>query len=92
MKRVSLELDSDGFRELLTSQEVADLVEESAKQVAAAAEAVSIPGSVFVVKGPKRGGYGGGRVIAYVAADNVKASRSIIYKHALEKAINGGRG
>jgi hypothetical protein len=87
MKRVTLELDSEGFRELLTSQEVADLVEESAKQVAAAAEAVSIPGSVFVVKGPKRGGYGGGRVIAYGAAENQAAYREAVYAHTLEKAV-----
>ena len=90
MKRVQLELDSAGFRELLTSQEVSDLVQETAEKVAASAEAAAIPGSVFEVKGPRQGGYGGGRVIAYVAAGNTKAMRSVIYNYALERAISSG--
>ena len=87
MKRVSIELDSAGFRELLLSDEIAEVVDEAANRVASAAYGHSIPGSQYVVKGPKAGGYGGGRMIAYVAADNTKAAISATDKNSLERAI-----
>lgn len=87
MKRVSIELDSSGFRELLLSDAVADLVEQKAEQVASAAERNSSIGARFVVKGPRQGGYGGGRMIAYVAADNGAALRSATDKNSLERAV-----
>lgn len=92
MKRVQLEFISSGFRDLLLSSEVASEVNKAAREVAKAATSHKASNDhdapSFVVKGPKRGNYGGGRVIAYVAADNDAAMRAVIYKHALERAVN----
>lgn len=87
MKQVSLELDSEGFRELLMSQEVAEVVDQSAERVAAAAASNSSARASWEVKGPKPGGFGGGRQIAYVAAGNKAAMKDSIYNYALERAV-----
>lgn len=92
MKRIQLEFLSDGFHELLCSEPVSEQVEKAAEKVANVATSSARTTrkgdpAQFIVKGPKMGGYGGGRVIAYVSADNQNAYREAIYGHVLEKAI-----
>lgn len=92
MKRIRLEFLSDGFHDLLCSEPIAEQVENAAEKVADVATSsarMTRKGDPpqFIVKGPKLGGYGGGRVIAYVAADNQAAYREAVYAHVLEKAV-----
>lgn len=92
MKRIQLEFLSEGFHDLLCSEPVAEQVEKAADKVASVATSSARTTrkgepAQFIVKGPKMGGYGGGRVIAYVAAENQAAYREAVYNHALEKAI-----
>lgn len=97
MKRIELEFISEGFHELLCSDEVEQLVSDTSEKVAARATASSSSSqqkgskkkepAQFVVKGPKLGGYGGGRWIAYVSAENDEARRHAVFAHRLEKTI-----
>lgn len=93
MKRVQLEFLSEGFHDLLCSEPVADEVASAAEHVAdiatssATSSKTSDEPARFVVKGPKLGGYGGGRYIAYVSADNSEAAWDAIYNHRLETSI-----
>jgi hypothetical protein len=93
MKRVQLEFISQGFHDLLCSEPVAGEVEAAAEKVAGMATSSATRSKTsdeparFVVKGPKIGGYGGGRYIAYVSADNSEAAWDAIYNHRLETVI-----
>lgn len=92
-KRITLEFLSDGFRELLLSDEVSEVVMEAANRVAetATSEAQSKSKAKdaprYVVKGPRKGGYGGGRIIAYVAPDNAAAYTDQARYTRLEQVI-----
>lgn len=95
-KRVQIEFLSEGFHELLMSDEVAEQVADAAKRIAdrATAEAGAVSKAKkerpqFVVKGPKAGGYGGGRVIAYVASENASAYTDQTRNARLESVIWG---
>lgn len=94
-KKVRLELNSNGIREMLLGKEVEEMIGNKANEIAK--EANSLAGSLdgdepphYVVKGPKAGGYGGGRNIAYVAAGNTEAYIDESRNHTLEKAVSGG--
>lgn len=91
MKRIQIEFISSGFREILCSQGVSDEVQKAANKIATQAAASSKTyynlKPEYKVKGPKMGGYGGGRIIAHVAADNGSAIRAALYDHVLEKVI-----
>lgn len=93
MKRIQLEFVSEGFHDLLCSDAIAGEVESAANKIADMATAsAAVPNrsserAMYVVKGPKMGGYGGGRVIAYVAADNGVASWDAIKHRRLETTI-----
>lgn len=99
MKRVRIQFISRGFHDLLESPEIAREVEYAANRVANKAAALSkakirhTKGRVaeYVVKGPKKGGYGGGRQVAYVAASNKYAYGDAARNMILEKAINSLR-
>jgi hypothetical protein len=69
------------------SQEVAEVVDQAAERVASAAAGYGTAHSEWEVQGPKPGGFGGGRQIAYVSCGNRSALRATIYNHALERAI-----
>lgn len=99
MKKVRIEFLSRGFHELLCSDEVAEVVADAAADVAETATALSrstirhTKGRLaeYEVKGPKLGGYGGGRVIAYVSAANKYAYGDAVRHMILEKAVNARR-
>lgn len=100
MKSVRIEFLSDGFHELLCSSGVAGAVDDAARGVAT--NATSIAGAkykgsndsapLYEVRGPKLGGYGGGRVIAYVSAANSAAAYEAAVDHVLEQAVWAGGG
>lgn len=94
MKRVRLEFISSGFRDLLMSDEVSEVVMDAAGDVAKTASAMSTANrkrghgdAEYVVKGPRKGGYGGGRIIAYVATNNLLAYYDNVRNATLEKAV-----
>lgn len=93
MKRIQLEFLTEGFHDLLCSDEVADEVAAAASKIAQKANAAAeVPNrsserARYIVKGPKVGGYGGGRVIAYVSADNPAATWDAIRNRRLETTI-----
>ncbi len=96
MKRVQIDFISDGFRELLMSDDISEQVGAAAQKVAAEATKQGSQSknrrhnaepARYIVEGPKPGNYGGGRVIAYVAAENAEARRDAIYAHRLERVI-----
>lgn len=79
-KKVRIEFISDGFREILSSAGTASVVDESAQRIAANASA---SGGTFVASG-FMGGYGGGRYIGIVAADDYEA----MYNEAVDKTLS----
>lgn len=93
MKRITLEFVSDGFRDLLCSEPVKEQVEQAAERIADMATSSATRSKPlkkparYIVKGPKLGNYGGGRWIAYVAADTKPAVWDAIYNHRLETVI-----
>lgn len=97
MSRVRLEFVSSGFKELLESAEVAGVVMDAARDIQQEAEALSAgvghtkDSAKYAVKGPRIGDYGGGRVIAYVAADNAAAYGDAVRHQVLERAVNARR-
>lgn len=92
-QRIQIEFLSQGFHELLMSDEIAEQVDAAAKKIAdrATTEAASVSKArkkpEYVVKGPKAGGFGGGRIIAYVAADNAAAYTDQVRNARLESVI-----
>lgn len=93
MKRIQLEFLSDGFHDLLCSEPVSEQVEKASERIAGMATSSATRSKQskaparYVVKGPKMGGYGGGRYIAYVAADSPAATWDAIHNHRLETVI-----
>ena len=59
MKKIRIEFLSEGFRDLLMSDEIAGLVKDSADDIAEAAKSASTSSKAgYEVKGPKPGGFG----------------------------------
>ncbi len=98
MKRIQLEFVSEGFREILCSEEVGELVINTARKIADKATSTSHSKRhykeppIFEAKGPKLGGYGGGRQVAYVSSANEAAYREAVFAHRLEKTIYSFKG
>lgn len=99
MKRIQIEFVSEGFREILCSDEVGELVINTARKIADKATSDSMTSKrcykespIFEAKGPKLGGYGGGRQIAYVSSANESAYREAVFAHRLEKTIYSFKG
>lgn len=81
-KQVRIELDHDGFRQLLSSSEVASLVDSTGKKLASRA------GKGFIAK-PAHGGFGGGRHICHVGTGDKDAMEAQARDKALTKALHG---
>lgn len=94
-QQVRIENNSAGWRALLLSSGVRDLVETTANEITAKANAIAPSvgkdrdAPKYITKGPKAGQYGGGRYIAYVAADNSEALIAESRHKVLEKACGG---
>lgn len=76
-KKVRIELNHDGFRQLLNSPEVVRLVDSTGESLAAKA------GPGFVAE-PAQGNFGGGRHICHVGTGN---SKDAMYAQATTKAL-----
>lgn len=93
MRRVQIEFLSEGFREILMSDGVAEQVEDAANRIAdrATAEAGAVSNAKdsprFIAKGPRQGYYGGGRVVAFVASENASAYSDQVKNARLESVI-----
>lgn len=79
--KITIELNHDGIRELLTSPEIGAEVEKAAQAIASRA------GDGFEVVGPQGLGYGGGRVGYGVAAVTYEARLAEAENGTLSKAV-----
>lgn len=95
-KRIKIEINSKGIKELLLGPEVSKLISDVSEKIAEDANRLAGPGTdekpEYVVKGPKVGSYGGGRNIAYVAAGNSAAFIDESRNHTIESALGGRAG
>jgi len=86
---VRLEFNSDGFREILQSDGVRALVEETAHNIQSKANGNLVESSDGYEVDVISGGYGGGRWVGFVAsADAAAAAAESEYK-ALSRAVDG---
>lgn len=81
-KRIRIELDHAGFRQLLEGPEVTELVDSLGDQLAARA------GAGFVSK-PMRGDFGGGRHVCHVGTGDETAMAAQATDKALTRALYG---
>lgn len=79
--KVRIELNHDGIRSLLLSEGVSAVCKDAAERIAARA------GDGFEVVGPKRLGYGGGRVGWGVEAATNEARLAEAQDKALSRAV-----
>ena len=80
---IRIEFISDGWRQILNSQAVADVVNDAGQKIAQRA------GEGFVYK-PQKLHYGGGRVGGFISAQTIEARRAEATSKTLTKAVNGG--
>lgn len=81
-KRIRIELNHDGFRQLLSGPEVTRLVDSTGASLAAAA------GPGFVAN-PDQGDFGGGRHVCHVGTgDSVEAMQAQAEFKALTRALH----
>ena len=81
-KQIRLEFISEGFKEILCSQGVKEVVEDKADEIAVRAQA-NLTGNGDVTTSSRLGGYGGGRYVAYVHCPAYEESEN----KALSKAV-----
>jgi hypothetical protein len=84
MPSVRVEMDSAGFKAILSGPEVEGLLRKHAEAIAAAAG----PGHVVDII---QGGYGGGRKVAIIATDTVDAMIAEATDRNLTRALDAGR-
>ena len=81
--KVKIELLSDGIRDLLCSQPIANECEKAAERIAARA------GDGFEVLPLRQMGFGGGRVGYAVKAETEEAKKAEAEDKVLSKAVTG---
>ena len=82
--KIRLELNHDGIKALLNSQEVSEFCREQAKEIAERA------GDGFEVVGPKSLGYGGSPRVGWgVEADTYAAKLEEANNKTLSRAVKG---
>lgn len=86
--KLRIEFDSKAFREILMSQKVADVLKDTGQRIASTATA-SIPyeGSNGYYCNVTRGGYGGGRMVAFVGGLDFLADLAEANQKVLTKAV-----
>ena len=75
MKSMHIKFNSDGFKEILCSDGVRDLVAQSASEICARANENDIEGKCGFYTGPYIGNYGGGRWVDTIRPENYSAAR-----------------
>lgn len=95
MSDVTIEFNSDGFRQILLSSGVRGVVAEATQQIAARANANLIDTSSegyegTVMESPRMSGYGnGGRWVGFVRALDYKAMADEAENKSLSRAVSG---
>ncbi|MBW3077691.1 hypothetical protein [Bifidobacterium simiiventris] len=82
--KVRMQFNSAGFRQILNSQPVANLIGQQAQRIKTAA------GDGFEVDGPRPMNYGGGRMGAFVTAVTHQARTAEARDKTLTRAVGGG--
>lgn len=85
---VRLVFNSDGFRQILQSEGVHDLVQQTAEEIAEKANANNTRGGQGFEARTQIGGYGGGRYIGFVTAADNKAKIAESEDKALTRALS----
>lgn len=85
MKISKIEFNSAGFRALLFSEGVKDLVQKTTDDIAARANANANGGFEARIR---KGGYGGGRYIGFITTAEPSAIRAEAEDKALTRAIS----
>lgn len=82
---IRIEFNSDGFREVLESQGVHDLVQEVTQDICDKANANNTRGGEGFAMNVMRGGYGGGRWIGFVKTTD----KNSMIAESEDKALTG---
>lgn len=82
-----LVFNSAGFREILLSNEVKDLVTEKAEEIRVKADANNIRGGDGFYSNVEVGGYGGGRWIGFVGTTDKESEIAESEDKALTRAL-----
>lgn len=85
---VRLVFNSDGFRQILQSDGVYDLVQQTAEEIAEKANANNTRGGEGFEARTQIGGYGGGRYIGFVTTADNKAKIAESEDKALTRALS----
>ena len=85
---VRLVFNSDGFRQILQSEGVHDLVQQTAEEIAEKANANNTRGGQGFEARTQLGGYGGGRYIGFVTTADNKAKIAESEDKALTRALS----
>lgn len=85
---VRLVFNSDGFRQILQSDGVHDLVQQTAEEIAEKANANNTRGGQGFEARTQIGGYGGGRYIGFVTTTDNKAKIAESEDKALTRALS----
>lgn len=85
---VHLVFNSDGFRQILQSEGVHDLVQQTAEEIAEKANANNTRGGQGFEARTQIGGYGGGRYIGFVTTADNKAKIAESEDKALTRALS----
>ena len=85
---VRLVFNSDGFRQILQSEGVHDLVQQTAEEIAEKANANNTRGGEGFEARTQIGGYGGGRYIGFVTTADNKAKIAESEDKALTRALS----
>lgn len=87
MKQTKIEFISAGFREVLLSEGVRDLVDEAATQIQQRADANLQEASEGFEKTVMVGGFGGGRWVGFVQTTDAASCRAEAEYNALSGAV-----
>lgn len=85
---IRLVFNSDGFRQILQSEGVHDLVQQTAEEIAEKANANNTRGGQGFEARTQIGGYGGGRYIGFVTTADNKAKIAESEDKALTRALS----
>ena len=85
---VRLVFNSDGFRQILQSEGVHDLVQQTAEEIAEKANANNTRGGKGFEVSTEKGKYGGGRYIGFVTTTDNKAKIAESEDKALTRALS----
>ena len=83
-----IEFNSDGFKQILMSSEVQSMVYDASQRIASDASSKVIGDSDGFIPEVKKGGFGGGRWIAYVTAADDAAAEAESESKVLTGAVH----